>query len=87
MIEKYVSCSEDMRSELKKLDRAFAELKSEKAELEKEVEKSKESIQKRLEIAQKLNDYEDLKQVVEAIPPEILRAYSTLKVTEKETAR
>lgn len=73
-----------MRSELKKLDRAFAELKSEKVNFEKEVEKSKESIQKRLEIAQKLNDYEDLKQTVEAIPQEILRVYSTLKVTEKE---
>lgn len=87
MIEKYISGSEDMRSELKKLDRAFAELKSEKAKLENEVESRKESVQKRLEIARKLNDYEDLKQTVEAIPPEILRAYSTLKVKEKETVR
>lgn len=87
MIEKYISGSEDMRSELKKLDRAFAELKSEKTKLENEVESRKESVQKRLEIAQKLNDYEDLKQTVGAIPQEILQAYSTLKVTEKETTR
>lgn len=85
MIEKYISGSEDMRSELKKLDRAFAELKSEKAKLENEVESRKESVQKRLEIAQKLNDYENLKQTVEAIPQEILQAYTTIKVTEKET--
>lgn len=87
MIEKYISGSEDMRSELKKLDKAFSDLKSEKAKLEKEVDRSKENVQKRLEIAQKLSDYEDLKQAVEAIPQEILKAYSTLKVTEKETTR
>lgn len=87
MIEKYISCSEDMRFELSKLNKAFADLKSEKAKLENEVDRSKESVQKRLEIAQKLSDYEDLKQTIEAIPQEILKAYSALKETEKETQR
>lgn len=87
IIEKYISGSEDMKTVLKGYDGRIKELKAEKIHLEKEINRSKESVQKRLEIAQKLNDYEDLKQAVEAIPPEILKAYSALKKTEKETTR
>ena len=61
----------------------FAIARSKRAKLEKDIDGSKESIQKRLEINQKLSEYEDLKRTVEAIPDEILKAYSTLNATEK----
>ena len=83
MIEKYISGAEDMRSALKGFEGEIKALKAENARLEKDLDGSKESIQKRLEINQKLSDYEDLKRTVEAIPDEILKAYSTLNATEK----
>lgn len=84
MIDIYISNYEDMKTVLKGYDGRIKELKAEKAELEKDVENSKVSIQKRLEIAQKLNELEDLRKVVENIPPEIFKAYSALKTKEKE---
>ena len=83
MIEKYISGAEDMRSALKGFEGEIKALKAENARLEKDLDVSKESIQKRLEINQKLSDYEDLKRTVEAIPTEILAAYSALNATEK----
>ena len=83
MINKYISGTEDMLSALKGFEGEIKALKAENAKLEKKLDGSKEGIQKRLEINQKLSDYEDLKRTVEAIPDEILRAYSTLNATVK----
>ena len=83
MIEKYISGTEDMKTVLRGYEGEIKALKSENARLEKDINGSKESIQKRLEINQKLSDYEDLKRTVEAIPDEILRAYSTLNAAVK----
>ncbi len=84
LIEKYISGSEDMKTVLKGYDGRINELKAEKAKLEKDVESSKLSIQKRLEISRQLSELDDLKRIVDAIPPEILKAYSALKTKEKE---
>lgn len=84
MIERYISGSEDMKTVLKGYDGRIKELKAEKAKLEKDVESSKVSVQKRLEISRQLSELDDLKRIVDAIPPEILKAYSALKKTEKE---
>ena len=65
-----------MRTQLKRYDSAFKSLKAEKAELEREVNASKESVVKRLELMQRLNDYEELRRTVEAIPLEIMREYA-----------
>ena len=76
LLERYIPSVEKMRTQLKRYDSAFKTLKAEKAELEQEVNASKESVVKRLELMQKLNDYEELRRTVEAIPPEIMREYA-----------
>jgi len=76
LLERYIPSVEKMRTQLKRYDSAFKTLKAEKAELEREVNASKESVVKRLELMQKLNDYEELRRTVEAIPPEIMREYA-----------
>ena len=72
-----------MRSALKGFEGEIKALQAENVKLGKKLDSSKESIQKQLEINQKLSDYEDLKRTVDAIPAEILRAYSTLNMTSK----
>ena len=76
LLERYIPSVEKMRTQLKRYDSAFKTLKAEKAELEREVNASKESVVKRLELMQKLNDYEELRRTVEAIPPEIMQEYA-----------
>lgn len=76
LLERYIPSVEKMRTQLKRYDSAFKTLKAEKAELERGVNASKESVVKRLELMQKLNDYEELRRTVEAIPPEIMREYA-----------
>jgi len=76
LLERYIPSVEKMRTQLKRYDSAFKTLKAEKAELEREVNASKESVVKRLELMQKLNDYEELRRTVKAIPPEIMREYA-----------
>ena len=76
MIEKYISGAEDMRSALKGFEDEIKVLQAENAKLEKDLDASKESIQKRIENNQKLTEYEDLKRTVDAMPKEILDAYT-----------
>ncbi len=76
LLERYIPSVEKMRTQLKRYDSAFKTLKAEKEELEHEVNASKESVVKRLELMQKLNDYEELRRTVDAIPPEIMREYA-----------
>ena len=76
LLERYIPSVEKMRTQLKRYDSAFKTLKAEKAELEHEVNATKESVVKRLELMQKLNDYEELRRTVESIPPEIMREYA-----------
>ena len=60
---------------MKKYDKTYKELTSENAELEKKLSSaSKESVRKRLEISQKLNELDELRSTVEVLPPEILQA-------------
>ena len=64
-----------MRTKLKKYDKTYKELTEENAELEKKLSSaSKESVRKRLEISQKLNELDELRSTVEVLPPEILQA-------------
>lgn len=76
LLDRYIPSVEKMRTQLKRYDSAFKTLKAEKAELEHEVNASKESVVKRLELMQRLNDYEELRRTVDAIPPEIMREYA-----------
>ena len=75
LLDKYIPGVEVMRTKLKKYDKTYKELTEENAELEKKLSSaSKESVRKRLEISQKLNELDELHSTVEVLPPEILQA-------------
>ena len=80
LLDKYIPGVEDMRTKLKKYDKIYKELTEENAELEKKLSSaSKESVRKKLEISQKLNELDELRRTVDAIPDEVIRAYTTQK--------
>ena len=75
LLDKYIPGVEVMRTKLKKYDKTYKDLTEENAELEKKLSSaSKESVRKRLEISQKLNELDELRSTVEVLPPEILQA-------------
>ena len=80
----YIPSVEKLMTRMKKAGSAVKELKKEIAELEREVEDSKVSVQQRLELAKKLQEFEALQQTVQdlegdiaAIPSEIREKYNT----------
>ena len=80
LLDKYVPGVEVMRTKLKKYDKTYKELTEENAELEKKLSStSKESVRKKLEISQKLNELDELRRTVDAIPAEVIRAYTAQK--------
>ena len=80
LLDKYVPGVEAMRTKLKKYDETYKELTAENAELEKELNSaSRESIQKKLEIQRKLSELDELRRTVDAIPNEVIRAYTAQK--------
>ena len=80
LLDKYVPGVEVMRTKLKKYDKTYKELTAENAELEKELNSaSRESIQKKLEIQRKLSELDELRRTVDAIPNEVIRAYTAQK--------
>ena len=80
LLDKYLPGVEVMRTKLKKYDKTYKELTEENAELEKKLSStSKESVRKKLEISQKLNELDELRRTVDAIPDEVIRAYTAQK--------
>ncbi|MBQ2792485.1 MAG: plasmid recombination protein [Oscillospiraceae bacterium] len=80
LLDKYIPGVEVMRTKLKKYDKTYKELTEENAELEKKLSSaSKESVRKKLEIGQKLNELDELRRTVDAIPDEVIRAYTAQK--------
>ena len=80
LLGKYVPGAEALRTKLKKYDAAYKALTAENAELEKELNSaSRESIQKKLEIQRKLSELDELRRTVDAIPNEVIRAYTAQK--------
>lgn len=76
LLDKYVPGVEVTRTKLKKYDK----LTTENAKLEKELNSaSRESIQKKLEIQRKLFEPDELRRTVDAIPNEVIRAYTAQK--------
>ena len=85
VLEKYVPGVERMQTQMKKYDSVYRSLKAENVELKKQVDSSKESVRHQLEVAQQLQELEELRRTVENIPPEILKAYQPMpKVKEFE---
>ena len=85
LLEKYTPGVEKMRTRLKKYDAAYKELKAEIAALEKQVDTSKESVTRRLELLQQVQELEKLRKIVDNIPTEILALYSDANLSRKET--
>ena len=80
LLDKYVPGVEAMRTKLKKYDKTYKELTAENGELEKKLNSaSRESIQKKLEIQRKLSELDELRRTVDAIPNEVIRAYTAQK--------
>ena len=80
LLDKYIPGVEVIRTKLKKFDKTYKELTAENAELEKKLSSaSKESVRKKLEISQKLNELDELRRTVDAIPDEVIREYTARK--------
>ena len=74
LLERYIPGVEVLRTKLKKYDKAYKELTEEVSELEKKLDSaSKDSVQRKLEINQKLSELEELRKTVDAIPPEFIK--------------
>ena len=87
----YIPSVEKLMTRMKKAGSTVKELTKELAALEREVDGSKVSVQRQLELAKKLQEFEALQQTVKeledeiaAIPPEIREKYKT-KTERKET--
>ncbi|MBR6862424.1 MAG: plasmid recombination protein [Acidaminococcaceae bacterium] len=77
LIDQYIPGVEKLRTQLNKFSSAYRELKAENARLEKQLDASKEGIVERLRTAEKLRELDELRRVVDSIPPEILRWSTT----------
>ena len=87
----YIPGVEKLMTRMKKAGSTVKELKKEISALEQELDGSKASVQRQLELAKKLQEFEALQQTVQeledeiaAIPPEIREKYNT-KTERKET--
>ena len=80
LLDKYIPSVEVMRTKLKKYDKTYKELTAENATLEQKLNSaSRESIQKKLEIQRRLSELDELRRTVDAIPDEVIRAYTAQK--------
>ncbi len=80
LLDKYIPGVEVMRTKLKRYDKTYKELTEENAELEKKLSSaSKESVRKKLEISQKLNELDELRRTMNSIPDAIIREYTERK--------
>ena len=77
-LNKYIPGAEGMKTRLKKYSSANKQLKTDNATLTQKVEDGKESIVERLETLKKLQELDDLKQIVKRIPKEILDTYKPI---------
>lgn len=83
LLERYIPGVERMQTQMRKYDTAYKALRTENAELKKQVDSSKESVRHRLEVSQQLQELEDLRRTVDNIPPEILQAYRSVPKFQK----
>ena len=71
ILQEYIPGAEKMRTHLKKYDAAFKELKAEKADLEKQLDNSKESSLRHMELLQKEQELEEYRKLVNSLPENI----------------
>jgi len=78
LLDQYIPGVERMQTQMRKYDAAYWALRAENAGLKKQVDSSKKSIRHQLEVAQQLQELEELRRTVENIPQEIMRAYQSV---------
>ena len=69
---------------MRKYDAAYKALRAENAGLKKQVNSSKESIKRQLEVSQQLQELEELRRTIKNIPQEVLDAYAQISSVKKE---
>ena len=87
LLEQYIPGVEQMQTQLRKCDGVFKSLQAENIALKKKENDSRESVKRRLDVAQQLQEFDELRRVVENIPPEIIQAYQQGTTKLKETER
>ena len=90
LLDEYIPGVEELMTKLKKTSKAAKEMRREIADLKKEVNSSKASTLRQLELEKKVQELGDLQHMVEAlqqtmdaIPAEILAMYKEPQITEK----
>lgn len=84
LLEQYIPGVERMQTQMRKYDAAYKALRAENAGLKKQVNSSKESIKRQLEVSQQLQELEELKRTIKNIPREVLDAYAQISSVKKE---
>ena len=82
-LEQYIPGVERMQTQIRKYDASYKALRAENAGLKKQINSSKESIKRQLEVSQQLQELEELRRTVNNIPPEILQAYQNGHQTKR----
>ena len=92
LLDEYIPGVEELMTKLKKTSKAAREMRSEIADLKKQVNSSKTSTLRQLELEKKVQELDDLQHMVEvlqqtmdAIPAEILAVYGKTEKERKET--
>ena len=92
ILDEYIPGVAELMTKAKALKKAEKELKAEIAQLKKEANSNKPSVQRLLELEKKVQEQEELQrtisslqQTLTAIPPEIIAEYNEPKLNRKET--
>ena len=91
ILEEYIPGVEELMTKTKKANRAAKELRSELSQVKKELDGSKVSVLRQLELEQKVRKLEDLQDVVDTlqqtldkIPPDVLAVYDKTQTDRKD---
>ena len=92
ILDEYIPGVAELMTKAKALKKAEKELKAEIAQLKKEADSSKPSVQRLLELEKKVQEQEELRHIIAslqqtltAIPPEIIEEYSKPESKRKDT--
>ena len=92
LLDEYIPGVEELMTKLKKTSKAAKEMRREITDLKKQVNSSKASTLRQLELEKKVQELDDLQHMVEAlqqtmdaIPAEIIAIYNEPKLNRKET--
>jgi len=92
ILEEYIPGVEELMTKMKKANRAAKELRGELSQVKKELDGSKASVLRQLELERKVQKLDDLQNIVDAlqktldtIPPDVLAIYDQSQKERKDT--